>query len=153
MSRIFYICMIFCTLCYAGAPKFDPAQTHTFELKKDEWARVFITEKATQKQDVFDFRWTLYDSTNIVVQSFFRRYPRQMSLSLRHGVDTYMQRILPDFTMPTTDAVKLYLSFVKFENRKASFNVNILDESKRIDVSFIDPPVRSVAGNTMNNEN
>ncbi|MCD8212548.1 MAG: hypothetical protein LUC34_00545 [Campylobacter sp.] len=139
MSKILCIFLSFFVFAFGGAPNFDPSQSHTFELKKDEWARVFITEKATQEREVFDFRWTLFDSTNITVQSFFRRYPRQMTMSLRHGQDTYMQRILPDFTMPPGDSVKLYLSFVKFENRTAHFLVNILDESKRIDVEFADP--------------
>ena len=139
MSKISAIFFLFMALAFGAAPNFDPSQTHTFELKKDEWGRVFITEKATQKRDVFDFRWTLFDSTNITVQSFFRRYPRQMVMSLRHGQDTYMQRVLPDFTIPPNESVTLYLSFVKFENRTAFFSVNILDESKRIDVEFVDP--------------
>ncbi len=139
MSKISAIFFLFAALAFGATPNFDPSQTHTFELKKDEWGRVFITEKATQKRDVFDFRWTLFDSTNITVQSFFRRYPRQMVMSLRHGQDTYMQRVLPDFTMPPNESVTLYLSFVKFENRTAFFSVNILDESKRIDVEFVDP--------------
>ena len=87
MSKISAIFFLFAALAFGAAPNFDPSQTHTFELKKDEWGRVFITEKATQKRDVFDFRWTLFDSTNITVQSFFRRYPRQMVMSLRHGQD------------------------------------------------------------------
>ncbi|MBE3609144.1 hypothetical protein [Campylobacter californiensis] len=137
MNKIFLGLFVFINFAFAGVANFNP--TYEFELKKDQWARVFITEKATQKRDSFDFRWTLFDSTNIIMQSFFRRYPRHMTMSLRHGHDTYMQRIIPDFTRPTNDSVKLYLSFIKFENKKATFKVNILDEEKRIDVEFIDP--------------
>ena len=140
MSKILAFLALCAACAFAGPPAFEPV--HTFELKKDEWARVIITEKATQKQDSFDFRWTIFDSTNIVVQSFFRRYPRQMVMSLRHGQNTYMQRVMPDFTMPQNDGVKLYVTFVKFENRKASFLVGIIDEDKRIDTEFIDPPTK-----------
>lgn len=139
MSKFALLFLLFFSQILAAPPAFEP--THIFELKKDEWARIFITEKGTQRRESFDFRWTLFDSTNLVVQSFFRRYPRQMTMSLRHGQDTYMQRVLPDFTTPTNEAVKLYLTFVKFENRKASFKVGFIDEARRIDVEFIDPPI------------
>ena len=49
---------------------------------------------------------------------------------------------MPDFTMPPNDGVKLYVTFIKFENKKASFLVGIIDEDKRIDTEFIDPPTK-----------
>ena len=139
MSRIFALVALLVALVFAKEPNFDPSTIHTFELKKDEWARVFITEKRTQRVETFDFRWTLFDSTNITVQSFFRRYPRQIVFSLRHGQNTYMQRILPDFTMPPNESVSLYISFIDFRDKKAHLKVAVLDESKRVDVGFRDP--------------
>ena len=115
MSKIFALIALLAALVFAKEPNFDPSSVHTFELKKDEWARVFITEKRTQRVETFDFRWTLFDSTNITVQSFFRRYPRQMVFSLRQGQNTYMQRVLPDFTMPPNESVSLYISFIDFK--------------------------------------
>ena len=109
MSKIFALIALLVALAFAKEPNFDPNSVHTFELKKDEWARVFITEKRTQRVETFDFRWTLFDSTNITVQSFFRRYPRQMVFSLRQGQNTYMQRVLPDFMMPPNESVSLYI--------------------------------------------
>lgn len=35
----------------------------------------------------FDFYWTLFDNTNIVVHSKFRKYPRQFVMSLRRNLD------------------------------------------------------------------
>ncbi|QPH93600.1 hypothetical protein [Campylobacter concisus] len=139
MSRIFALIALLAALVFAKEPNFDPSSVHTFELKKDEWARVFITEKKTQRVETFDFRWTLFDSTNITVQSFFRRYPRQMVFSLRQGQNTYMQRVLPDFMMPPNESVSLYISFIDFKDKKAHFRVALLDESKRVDVGFRDP--------------
>ena len=117
MSRIFALIALLAALVFAKEPNFDPNSVHTFELKKDEWARVFITEKKTQRVETFDFRWTLFDSTNI----------------------TYMQRVLPDFMMPPNESVSLYISFIDFRDKKAHFRVALLDESKRVDVGFRDP--------------
>lgn len=139
MSKIFALIALLAALVFAKEPNFDPNSVYTFELKKDEWARVFITEKKTQRVETFDFRWTLFDSTNITVQSFFRRYPRQMVFSLRQGQNTYMQRVLPDFMMPPNESVSLYISFIDFRDKKAHFRVALLDESKRVDVGFRDP--------------
>ncbi|MDL0088333.1 hypothetical protein [Campylobacter gastrosuis] len=136
MSKILAVFALFTSL-FSAVPNYEPS--FTFELFKDEWARVIITEKATLKRDSFDFRWTLFDSTNIIVQSFFRRYPRHFTMSLRHGQNRYKQGIIPDFNMPPNDIVKLYLTFVGFKNKMASFRVDILDESKRIDVEFLEP--------------
>ncbi|MCR4941417.1 MAG: hypothetical protein K5978_01310 [Campylobacter sp.] len=138
MNKIFLVlCLVICSH-FATPPIFS--QSHTFELKKDEWGRVFVTEKATQKRDSFDFRWTLFDSKNINMQSFFRHYPKHFVLSLAHGQDSFVQAVLPDFTAPTTDQVKLYVTFLEFKNKKAKFKVDILDMSNRIDTEFIDPP-------------
>ncbi|MGH1600655.1 hypothetical protein [Campylobacter majalis] len=130
-----FLCII--NSAFATPPDFNPS--HEFELKKDEWARVIIIEKASNIKEIFDFRWTLFDTTNITVQSFFRRFPRHMSMSLRHGQNRYVQRILPDFNKPPNDGVKLYLSFIDFKNKKAKFRVDILDIQKKIDVEFVSP--------------
>lgn len=138
MSKIFTL-FVFCFIfSYATPPQFS--DTHTFELLKDEWARVFITEKESTKQDSFDFRWSLYDSVNIVIQSFFRNYPRHLVLALDNKRASYLQPLLPDFTMPPNDSTQLLLTFVEFKNHKAKFKVDIIDNAKRVDVEFIDPP-------------
>ncbi len=49
MSKIFALIALLVALVFAKEPNFDPSSVHTFELKKDEWARVFITEKRTQR--------------------------------------------------------------------------------------------------------
>lgn len=140
MSRVLVTIFIAFCAAFATPPQF--ASSHTFELKKDEWARVFITEKSTQKQDSFDFRWTLFDNTNLTLQSFFRYYPRHFVLALDYGRNRAQQDVLPDFTMPPSDITKIYITFLKFENKKATLRVDLLDPSARVDVMYIDPPKR-----------
>ncbi|WP_169763858.1 hypothetical protein [Campylobacter mucosalis] len=141
MSKIVTLIAFFATFLFATPPNF--ASTHTFELKKDEWARVFVVEKATQKMDSFDFRWTLFDTKNINLQTFFRFYPKHVVLGLAHKQDRFVQSIIPAFNQPPQDSVKLYLTFLEFKNKRAFFRVDILDPSSRIDTQFIDPPKRN----------
>lgn len=136
MLKLLSILFVFLS-SFATPPNFN--SSYNFELLKDEWARVVIREKANNKTDVFDFRWTLFDTTNITIQSFFRRFPRHMTMSLRHGQDRYFQSVIPDFNVPTNDKVRLYLTFVGFKDNMASFRVDILDNERRVDVSFMAP--------------
>ena len=66
MSKIAVIFSLFLSLAF-GAVNFE--EEHLFELKKDEWARVFVTKKGTDERESFDFRWTLFYNTNIIVHS------------------------------------------------------------------------------------
>ena len=111
-------------------------EEHIFELKKDEWVRVFITKKDVNERESFDFRWTLFDNTNIVIHSFYRKYPRQFIMSLRHGLTTYKQSLLSDYKHPPKDHVILFLVFEDYKKGVAKFKVLIKDEEKRIDVEF-----------------
>ncbi|AQW85703.1 hypothetical protein CPIN18021_0475 [Campylobacter pinnipediorum subsp. caledonicus] len=134
---IFFCCFVF---CFATEPDFD--HSYVFELPKDEWGRVAIIQKQTNEKDYFDFRWTLFDTTNITVQSFFRRFPRHMVMGLQHGRDRYKQDILPSMKNPPDDGVKLYITFIDFKNNLGSFQIDILDGQKLVDVEFIRPKTR-----------
>lgn len=112
---------------------------HTFELRKDEWGVIRLTELATQKVEEFSFRWSLYDWTNLTIQSFYRLYPRQHILSLRTGQRSLSQKLLPPTKYPPNDEASLLISFNKFDNGTASFHAGILDAGGRISAEFIDP--------------
>ncbi|MGG7073049.1 hypothetical protein U5B43_02145 [Campylobacter sp. 9BO] len=142
MSKILALFLMLAAFCFAAPPVFN--STHTFELKKDEWARVWVTEKATQQRDSFDFRWTLFDATNIIVQSFFRRYPKHLTLALDNKRASFLQKLVPDFTMPPTDSAQLLLTFIDFKDKKAKFKVDIIDGANRVDVEFVDPPKKGI---------
>lgn len=114
-------------------------EEHLFELRKDEWARVFVTKKGTDERESFDFRWTLFDNTNIIVHTRYRNYPRQLVMSLRRGLETYKQTLIPDLRYPPSDRVALYLVFEDFKQGVAKFRVLINDDEQRVDVEFLDP--------------
>ncbi|MGP1484674.1 MAG: hypothetical protein ACTTJC_01015 [Campylobacter sp.] len=137
------ICAVFLLIFFSFAnATVSFEEEHIFELKKDEWARVFITKKGTDERDSFDFRWTLFDNTNVVIHSFYRKYPRQFIMSLRHGLTTYKQTLLPDYKYPPRDHSTLFLVFEDYKKGVAKFRVLIKDEEKRVDVEFLDPPKR-----------
>ncbi len=129
-------------LAFANAVDLGFSEQHLFELKKDEWARVFVTEKGTSDRDSFDFRWTLFDNTNIIVHTRYRNYPRQLVMSLRRGLSLYKQSLIPDFRQPPMDIAWLYLEFENFKDGKGFFKVYIKDDQKRLDVEFLDPVKR-----------
>ena len=149
MSKIAVIFSLFLSLAF-GAVNFE--EEHLFELKKDEWARVFVTKKGTNERESFDFRWTLFDNTNIIVHSRYRNYPRQLVMSLRRGLETYKQTLIPDLKFPPSDRVALYLVFEDFKQGVAKFRVLINDDEQRVDVEFLDPPRKqSGAQNSVQN--
>ncbi|MDO5045318.1 hypothetical protein [Campylobacter sp.] len=138
MSKILIVFFLFLSFLQAASLVFE--SEHTFELKKDEWARVFVTEKGTNEKDSFDFRWTLFDNTNIIVHTRYRNYPRQLVMSLRRGLKSYKQSLIPDYKMQPNDIAWLLLEFENFNESKGIFKVYIKDEPRRLDVEFVDPP-------------
>lgn len=133
----FLLAVELCIRAYALAPNFSAE--HNFELKKDEWGVVRFTDTASQRVEEFIFRWTLYDWTNLSLQSFYRLYPRQHVLSLRLGGRSLVQTVRPPTKYPPSDEVELMISFIGFNSGVASFHAGVLDANGRISAEFIDP--------------
>jgi hypothetical protein len=86
------------------------------------------------------------------VHSRYRNYPRQLVMSLRRGLETYKQTLIPDLKFPPSDRVALYLVFEDFKQGVAKFRVLINDDEQRVDVEFLDPPKKqSGAQNSVQN--
>lgn len=84
----------------------------------------------------FDFYWTLFDNTNIIVHSKFRKYPRQFVMSLRRNLDWVTQTLIPDYTNPHIDRARLILEFSGYNKGLATFTVYIEDKESRLMVEF-----------------
>lgn len=138
MSRVLWLLLLsFFSLNFslnAAGPSFEHAKK--FELKKDEKAYVFITDRREGIEDIFEFSWTLFDNTNIVLHTKFRKYPRQIVLSLRRGLELYKQIVLPHLRKEIEGEVMLYLEFKDFKNGIGTFMVYIDDDAKRVNVRF-----------------
>ncbi|ASM34993.1 hypothetical protein CSPB12327_03805 [Campylobacter sp. RM12327] len=140
MFKIFCILIIFYVNLFCASLEF--AYEYKFELKKDQMARVAVRLNSEDKQreiEYFNFRWTLYDATNMIVHSWWRKYPRHMSVSLRNGLKEYDQLLFEPKENFPKDEVRLYLAFLKYEKGIATFMVYIKDEANRVEVKFIDP--------------
>lgn len=134
MSKILTIFLI-CFSLNAASPKFDYSKE--FKLKKDEKASIIFTYKNDLSRDDFVFSWTLFDNTNLVLHTKFRKYPRQIVLSRRPGLELYRQNILTDLKSPLKDEVTLYLEFKNYEKGVATFMAYITDKTKRVEVEFL----------------
>ncbi|MBX1886120.1 exporting protein [Campylobacter peloridis] len=114
--------------------------TYKFTLKKDEKARVIIKEIDYPDEIYsFDFSWTLFDQTNIIVHSKYKKYPRQFVMSLRRNLNWVDQTLIPDYKNPHIDRARLILEFSNFEKGEGIFTIYIEDREKRLEVKFIDP--------------
>ena len=134
MKKIFFL-ILFCNLCFA--PPFF-TYSHKFILKKDEKVRVEIIEAGFENQKrYFDFSWTLFDNTNIIIHSKYNKFPRQLVLSLRRNLNWAIQTLVPDYKNPQVDRARLILEFSDFKKGKATFNVYIEDKDSRISVRFL----------------
>lgn len=137
--RLFCFLVFFCLLSVKASPP-NFAYTYKFTLKKDEKASVAIEELGYEKQkENFDFYWTLFDNTNIIVHSKFRKYPRQFVMSVRRNFDWVTQTLIPDYTNPSIDRAKLILEFTQYDKGEAVFTVYIEDKDSRLAVEFLDP--------------
>lgn len=135
--RIFLIlCMIFCFL--KAEVFFD--YIYKFTLKKDEKARVWIKEVDYPDEEyIFEFSWTLFDLTNIIVHSKYKKYPRQFVMSLRRNLNWVDQTLVPDYANPHIDRARLILEFTSYKKKEAVFTVYIEDKDKKLEVKFLDP--------------
>ncbi|MBT0611528.1 hypothetical protein [Campylobacter hyointestinalis] len=134
MSRVLWLLLLSFFSLNAAGLNFEYAKK--FELKKDEKAYVFITDRRDGIEDIFEFSWTLFDNTNMVLHTKFRKYPRQIVLSLRRGLELYKQIVLPHLRKEIEGEVMLYLEFKDFKKGIGTFMVYIDDNAKRVNVRF-----------------
>ncbi|MCR8706263.1 exporting protein [Campylobacter sp. W0066.2] len=114
--------------------------TYKFTLSKDEKASVKIKEiDYPDEIYYFDFSWTLFDQTNIIVHSKYKKYPRQFVMSLRRNLNWVDQTLVPDYKNPHIDRARLILEFSDFKKGEAIFTVYIEDRDKKLEVEFLDP--------------
>ncbi len=122
--------------------------TYKFTLNKDEKASVKIKEiDYPDEIYYFDFSWTLFDQTNIIVHSRYKKYPRQFVMSLRRNLNWVDQTLVPDYKNPHIDRARLILEFSDFKKGEAIFTVYIEDRDKRLEVEFLDPRKASLNQN------
>lgn len=122
--------------------------TYKFTLSKDEKASVKIKEiDYPDEIYYFDFSWTLFDQTNIIVHSKYKKYPKQFVMSLRRNLNWIDQTLVPDYKNPHIDRARLILEFSDFKKGEAIFTVYIEDRDKRLEVEFLDPRKASLNQN------
>ncbi|MCV3405901.1 exporting protein [Campylobacter lari] len=122
--------------------------TYKFTLSKNEKASVKIKEiDYPDEIYYFDFSWTLFDQTNIIVHSRYKKYPRQFVMSLRRNLNWVDQTLVPDYKNPHIDRARLILEFSDFKKGEAIFTVYIEDKDKRLEVEFLDPRKASLNQN------
>ena len=139
MSRsTLWLLPFFCVSLLLGA---QPKWTHykEFILKKDEKAKIILIDRLHLIRDEFEFSWTLYDNTNLVVHTKFRNYPRQIVLSLRRWLEMYHQPILGFIKDPLRDSVDLYLDFKEYRHYDGTvvFDSYIMDQASRVEIEYI----------------
>lgn len=130
----FFVSVFLAVFCHAGVPEWG--ENKLFALKKDQKAYIHITEKGKKERESFEFSWTLYDGLNLVIHTKWRRYPKQIMLSLRRGLELYSQQVFLPALNPYVDEVRVYLEFVSFKGGKARIKAYMMDRAKRVDVEF-----------------
>ncbi|CAM3415064.1 exporting protein [Campylobacter upsaliensis] len=149
--KVFFTLVFLTISTFASAPIFE--HIYKFELKKDERASVQIKELGYEdKVQNFDFYWTLFDNTNIIVHSKFRKFPRQFVLSLRRNLDWASQTLIPDYQNPHIDRARLILEFSDYKKGIATFTIYIEDKDSRLMVEFLDPRKMSLKNPPQNNQ-
>lgn len=145
MNKLFIVGLLgFFTLCVAQV---EWAAQYRFALTKDQWASVIVLPEEDEegaRREVYRFRWTLYDTTNLIVHTHYRGFPKQHTLSLRRGLETVKETLLADPANRINGKTWLWLVFEDFdsENKVAFLEVYVQDLQQRILVEFDDPNAR-----------
>ena len=141
MNKIFFlIFFLFCDISFAKSQSFWNFG-HSFNLKKDKIATVFINKSDKDKDGkslyALKFRWTLYTNNNLIVLSNYMGYPHQYVLKKEHSQDRVRIKLLADANdySGKTYALIVFSDFNKNKNI-AVLDVYIKDEAKRIRVDF-----------------
>ena len=151
MSRYFFISLFFFNSFLFADNTNKWAYQHTFELKKDELAKVHFwlsdnndDDNAGKNRETYYFRWTLYDGKNIVVHSNYRKFPKQHIMSKNRALSTVNQVLISDGKNKIDSRVVLSLIFSDYNHSKksASFDILIKDDKKRVLAEFDDPKRR-----------
>jgi len=129
--------------------KVEWAHQYRFVLEKDEWASVFVypehlKDEVNGGREEYRFSWTLYDTTNLIVHTRFRGFPKQHTLSLRRGLEAVREPLLFDPANRIAGKTALWLVFEDFDTEKkvAFLEVYIEDRQKRVLIEFDDPRTR-----------
>ena len=141
MNKIFFLILfLFCDISFAKSKSFWDFG-HTFNLKKDKIATVFINKSDKNKNGkslyALKFRWTLYANNNLIVLSNYMGYPHQYVLRKERSQDRIRIKLLADANdyNGKTYALIVFSDFNKNKDR-AILDVYIKDEAKRIRVDF-----------------
>ena len=146
MSRLWLLLFLFCLALQAeDKPKW--AYEYHFELKKDEWAKVYVVpsgnadNEGTTHKDVYAFRWTLFDGKRVTVLTNYRKFPKQHTLTKTRGLDAVREVLLADPSDRIAGRVELLLVFTDFDQSKkhGNFDIFIKDSNQRVLVEFDDP--------------
>jgi len=140
MSKIWLFLLIFFSLATAKLIDFD--YTHSFNLKKDEIAKIQIIKKDYTTQPKPDgeleFRWTLYHNDLMILLVNYEGFATQYTLKKEYKRDTVRIYLLGDYEN-IADRVFLILKFSEYKKGTATIEAMIRDPRKRIEVKFIEP--------------
>ncbi len=134
MSRFIALFIIFVATLLNGAPPVF-STTQEFKLKKEERAYA-IFDDGSGVRDIFEFSWTLYDHTNLIVLTKLRGYPKQFVLSRRRGLELLRQEILPASRLEKQDGVELFLEFSGYERGTATLTLTVRDIANKMSLEL-----------------
>ena len=141
MSRLFALFLLLFVSTLSAAPSWK--WTHRVALEKDEFAYIYTLRKGESEayEDELRFRWTLYDDTNLVFLTNFRKFPSQYILSLRRGLNGMVQQVSRTGVNQINDRVELYFYFTAFDSEKrlAYIDVFLSDPASRVELRYVDP--------------
>ena len=131
-------------LLLLGAPLFLVAfswdYSHDFVLKKDETARIIVSERRdiTRKREL-SFRWTLFQNKRLVLLVKYGGNPMQFVLQQVYKRNSIKINLRDDYHDGFNRSYVM-LTFKRFDegNQTALLKTSISDPKKRIEIRFED---------------
>ncbi|MDD3325283.1 MAG: hypothetical protein PHN38_09220 [Sulfurospirillaceae bacterium] len=148
MNKIFKIFFLFVVLlCAEDKPNTAWEYEHRFVLKKDEIAKIFITESDVDKNRdetipekpyLLKFWWTLFSNKSLITLVNYKDHPYQYVLQQKHKLDRILVPLMPDGKNRFEEQVYLLLVLRGYDKntKLATIDAYIKDTKRRILAKF-----------------
>ncbi len=109
--------------------------TYSYNLKKDEFAKVEIKKKDKKDIVFLNVRWTLFKANRLVLFVEYDKSKHQYILEKLYKRDRVLINLIGDFPN-IRDRAYAMIVFRDFKDKKATIDIYIKDPQKRLKVRF-----------------
>ncbi len=111
---------------------------HKFNLSKDDVAIIKVIDRKDKSVQDLRFRWTLFTNEGLILLVKYDGFPTQYTLEKKYKQNSIKIELRDDYK-DSLNRSYLLLRFKDFKSNKAVIEAVVSDQTKSVDIEFIDP--------------